>query len=141
MNKGGAFILGAAFGLAAGLFLAPKSGEENLADAKEFARDILGQGQEYYNQGVERVQSRAGASAADKNDQLQAKIEAARKIISEQVAKNAEAAKQAVAAAAAVEVEAAEEAVEAAEEAVEETAEAVEEAVEEAGEALAGAEA
>ena len=106
MNKGGAFFLGAVLGLTAGIFLAPKSGEENLADAKEFAKDVIGQGQAYYQQGVQAY-SGVRPSIDEKNDQLQAKIDAARKIISEQVAKNAEAAKQAIAeAAAADEVEA-----------------------------------
>ena len=130
MNKGGAFVIGAIVGLAAGIFLAPKSGEENLADAKEFARDMIGPGPAYYQQGTDKVQARVSAvrsTADDKNDQLQAKIDAARKIISEQVAKNAAAAKESI-------EEKAEEVVEAVEEKAEKVAEAVEEAIEEATE-------
>lgn len=99
MNKAGAFIVGGLIGFAIGVFTAPKDGEQNRADAAEFARGVIGQGQERYQQASQRFQSSvssARTSAEAKNDQLQAKIEAARKIISEQVAKNAAAAKQAI---------------------------------------------
>ncbi len=98
MNKGGVFVIGALLGAAAGLFLAPKSGEENREDAKEFARGCLGQSQEYYQQGVQHFQSSVSSirpTVDQSNDQLQAKIDAARKIIAEQVAKNAAASKAA----------------------------------------------
>lgn len=99
MNKAGAFFIGGLIGFAIGVFTAPKDGEQNRADAADFARGVIGQGQERYQQGKERIQSSissARVSAEAKNEQLQAKIDAARKIISEQVAKNAAAAKQAL---------------------------------------------
>ena len=130
MGKGGAFFAGALMGFAAGFFLAPKTGAENREDAKEFARGLMGQGQSYAKQGSERFQSSVSSfrsSGEAGGDQLQAKIDAARKIISEQVAKNAAAAKESI-------EEKAEEVVEAVEEKAEKVAEAVEEAVEEATE-------
>ena len=99
MNKGGVFLIGGIIGFAAGIFLAPKDGESNRADAADWARELLGQGQERYQQGAQRIQSSISSvrpSADAKNDQLQAKIDAARKIIAEQVAKNAAAAKAAI---------------------------------------------
>lgn len=125
MGKGGVFFVGALMGFAAGVFLAPKTGAENREDAKEFARSVLGQGQEYYKQGSERFQSSVSSfrPAGEQGDQLQAKIDAARKIISEQVAKNAAAAKETI-------EEKAEEVVETVEEIVEEVVEEAEEAAE-----------
>ena len=130
MRKGGVFFVGAMMGCAAGFFLAPKTGAENREDAKAYIRKLLGQGQEYYGKGSERFRSSVstvGAGADAKSDQLQAKIDAARKIISEQVAKNAAATKEAI-------EEKAEDIVEAVEDKVEDVAEAVEQAVEEATE-------
>ena len=130
MGRGSAFFAGALMGFAAGFFLAPKPGAENREDAKEFAREILGQGQSYAKQSSERFQSSVSSfrSAPDSgSDQLQAKIDAARKIISEQVAKNAAAAKETI-------EEKAEEVVEAVEEKVGAIEEAIEEKVEEVAE-------
>ena len=90
MGKCSAFCAGAVVGLAAGLFLAPKSGPENLADAQEKVRELLDQGQEYCMAGAQRFQSSvSAASSSDQAEKLQAKIDAARKIIAEQVSKNA----------------------------------------------------
>ena len=98
MGKGGAFFVGGLIGFAAGVFLAPKAGPENREDAKEFIRGIMGQGQGDNKQGSERFTSSVSSVRSDdpKADQLQAKIDAARKIISEQVAKNAAAAKETI---------------------------------------------
>ncbi len=98
MNKGGVFIVGALIGFAAGVLIAPKSGAETRADAAGFARDIVGQGQDFYQQGTQRFKTSASSArfnGEQGNDQLQAKIDAARKIISEQVARNAEATRKA----------------------------------------------
>ncbi len=109
MNKGGVFVVGALFGFAIGIFTAPKPGVESRAEAAEFARELWGQGQDYYQHSAQRFQSSVSSMRPgmdQRNDQLQSKIDAARKIISEQVAKNAEAAKKASEEADAVETEA-----------------------------------
>ncbi len=113
MNKGGVFVVGALIGFAVGIFSAPKPGVESRAEAAEFARGLWGTGQEYYQQGAQRFQSAASnirPNIDQRNDQLQAKIDAARKIISEQVARNAEAARAAAGEERAVETEIAAEA-------------------------------
>ncbi len=102
MGKGGAFFAGALCGVVAGIFLAPKPGADSRAEAAEQLRSVLDQGQDYYQKGVQRFHSSVSSirpSIDQKNDQLQAKIDAARKIISEQVAKNATEAAEAATAA------------------------------------------
>lgn len=139
MDKTGAFFAGALCGFVAGVFLAPKSGAENRADAVDQVRSVWNQGQDYCQQGVENFQSSVSSmrpSIDQKNDQLQAKIDAARKIISEQVAKNAAETAANLNGEEDIEV-VAEDAGAAVEEAAEEAAEAEAEAVEAEAEAAA----
>ena len=107
MSKVGAFAtgfcVGAIGGGVAALLLTPRNGEENRALVSEYATN-------------------ACVNFGDKNDELRAKIEAARDRIAQQVKKNAE---QCACCDAAEEVK----------EAAEEVAEAVEEAAEDAKEA------
>ncbi len=135
MGKSGAFFAGALCGLVAGIFMAPKAGSESRADAADQLRNIWGQGQDYYQKGVQRFQSSVSSMRPgidQKNDQLQAKIDAARKIISEQVAKNAAEAAAAAAEAEEAGVEVAAEVADGVSDSVAEVAEAAEGAVAEA---------
>ena len=100
MNKGIVFALGAAAGIAAGILLAPKSGMETISDVKGAATDVYGKGKSYAQKGAQKFQSTvfsARPAISQGAEQLQSKIEVARQIIADQVAKNASEAKQAIA--------------------------------------------
>lgn len=110
MSKFGCFVNGLALGALGGgiaaLMLTPKNGEENRKLVADYASNVMntskGIGDQAYNvfQGgfksaseigggfVDSVRSAAdvaGSQVADKNDELRAKIEAARDRIAEQV--------------------------------------------------------
>ena len=93
----GAFLLGGLVGAVLGLLFAPRSGEETREMLAEKANEYWGQAGEMYATGVDKVtevgRRRARHTAAEKGEQLRAKIDEARGRLQEQVAKSAEAAK------------------------------------------------
>ena len=120
MGKISSFITGAAIGVAAALLLAPKTGEQTRALVTEKANSIVGEAKDFgagmpgtaqdviksaKEKGSEFVKSATGAgqdlvsgikgsddaASAEPDDELRAKIEAARQRIAAQVAENAEA--------------------------------------------------
>ena len=119
MGKINSFITGAALGVIAALLLAPKTGEQTRAlvtekanavmgEAKDFSEGIPGSAQDaiktVQGMGSDFVKTAAGKgqefaasvqtpAAAQPDDELREKIEAARKRIAAQVAENAEASK------------------------------------------------
>lgn len=108
----GAFVVGAAAGAIAGLLYAPKSGRETRALVADKAQDAWGATQEFSKNASVRVNeigatvSSKGKEVAsqvrpvfeEKNDELKAKIDVARKRIAAQVSKNASGAHDAIAA-------------------------------------------
>lgn len=115
MGKFEAFTTGLLFGAVAGgiaaLMLTPKNGEENRQLVADYANTVANSAQKYGAQAHGVVQSgfksateisgdfvdnvkstanSAGAQFGEKNDELRAKIEAARDRIAEQVKKNSE---------------------------------------------------
>ena len=89
MKKLGVFIFGVIVGAGIGLLTAPKTGEETREEVLNLAKDYWGQAQVLKDrvagvadQGVEDVFARHDGD-------VQEKIDAARKIIADQVAKNA----------------------------------------------------
>jgi gas vesicle protein len=93
------FLLGGAVGAGLALLFAPRSGEETRALVAEKTDEYWGKGQVWYDQGKTRVQeSVAGVQPAinQKSDELREKIENARTLIAEQVAKNAAAARDVI---------------------------------------------
>ena len=132
MGKISTFITGAAIGALAALLLAPKTGEQARAfvaekanavagEAKDFGSGIpgtvqdlvksaTGKGQDLASGAVSKAKgavSPTGGAAAQPDDELREKIEAARKRIAAQVAENAEASKAVEVAASAAEAVAA----------------------------------
>jgi gas vesicle protein len=92
----GAFLLGGVVGAAIGLLYAPKPGVETRAAVADKVDELWGQSQTLYTQGKVKVQETvATVSPAIKkqNDELREKIETARSLIADQVAKNAAAAR------------------------------------------------
>ncbi len=119
MGKISSFITGAAIGVAAALLFAPKTGEQTRALVTEKANAVMGEAMDLgagipvsaqdafktvQGKGTEFVKTAAGKgqefaasvqapAAAQPDDELREKIEAARKRIAAQVAENAEASK------------------------------------------------
>ena len=99
MGKVGSFILGGLVGATVALIFAPRSGEETRALVAEKADEYWGKGQTWYNQG--KVYVKEGVSGVQptiskKSDELRQKIDNARTLIAEQVAKNASAARDVI---------------------------------------------
>ena len=115
MSKFGCFasgvVVGALGGGIAALLLTPKTGEENRALVADYATNIANNAQSYSDQvaasfqdgikqastvggnfvgNVKSTVETAGTQFNDRNDELRAKIEAARDRIAQQVKKNAE---------------------------------------------------
>lgn len=115
MSKFGCFasgvVVGALGGGIAALLLTPKTGEENRALVADYATNIANNAQSYSDQvaasfqdgikqastvggnfvgNVKSTVENAGTQFNDRNDELRAKIEAARDRIAQQVKKNAE---------------------------------------------------
>ena len=115
MSKFGCFVNGLAIGAIGGgiaaLMLTPKNGEENRKLVADYANNVMNTGKDFGDQAysvfqggiksateigggfVDSVKSAAdvaGSQVSDKNDELRAKIEAARDRIAEQVKKNNE---------------------------------------------------
>ena len=115
MSKFGCFasgvVIGALGGGIAALLLTPKTGEENRALVADYATNIANNAQSYSDQvaasfqdgikqastvggnfvdNVKSTVETAGTQFNDRNDELRAKIEAARDRIAQQVKKNAE---------------------------------------------------
>ncbi|MDR0347850.1 MAG: YtxH domain-containing protein [Coriobacteriales bacterium] len=96
MGRLGCFLLGGAVGAGIALLFAPRSGEETRALVAEKADEYWGRGQVWYDQGKTRIQDGiAGVQPAitRTGDELRDKIESARTLIAEQVARNAAAAR------------------------------------------------
>ncbi|MCL1891156.1 MAG: YtxH domain-containing protein [Coriobacteriia bacterium] len=116
MAKGfglGSLIVGGAIGAALALLYAPRRGDETRAIVADKVDEIWGQGQEFYSQGYTKIQEGITAAQpvidkvqegihaaqpviAKKNDELREKIESARSVIADQVAKNAAAARDTI---------------------------------------------
>jgi gas vesicle protein len=99
MGRFGSFLLGGAIGAGIALLLAPRSGEETRALVAEKADEYWGRGQTWYDQGKTRFQEGvAGVQPAINRtgDELRDKIDNARTLIAEQVAKNAAAARDVI---------------------------------------------
>jgi gas vesicle protein len=99
MGRFGSFLLGGAIGAGIALLFAPRTGEETRALVAEKADEYWGKGQDLYGQGKTRIQdSVAGVQPAINRtgDELREKIDNARVLIAEQVAKNAAAARDAI---------------------------------------------
>ena len=99
MGRLGAFLLGGVVGAGVALFFAPRTGEETRALIADKADEYWGKGQVwtekskvYIQEGVASVQP----TISKKGDELRQKIENARTLIAEQVAKNASAARDAI---------------------------------------------
>jgi gas vesicle protein len=96
MARFGSFILGGIIGAGVALLFAPRSGEETRALVAEKADEYWGKGQTWYDQSKTRIQDGvAGVQPAltKTGDELRDKIDNARALIAEQVAKNAAAAR------------------------------------------------
>ena len=99
MGKVGSFLLGGLVGAGVALILAPRSGEETRALIAEKADDYWGKGQAFYDQGktyVRETVASAQPTINKKSDELRQKIDNARALIAEQVAKNASAAREVI---------------------------------------------
>ena len=115
MSKFGCFVNGLAIGAVCGgvaaLMLSPKTGEENRRMVADYANNVMNTGKDFGDQAygvfqgglksaqeigggfvgsVKSAADVAGSQMTDKNDELRAKIEAARDRIAEQVKKNAQ---------------------------------------------------
>ena len=113
MSKFGCFVNGLAIGALGGgiaaLLLTPKNGEENRKLVADYANNVMSTGKDFGDQAysvfqggiksaseigggfvdsVKNAADVAGGQVADKNDELRAKIEAARDRIAEQVKKS-----------------------------------------------------
>jgi gas vesicle protein len=78
------------------LLFAPRNGEETRALVAEKADEYWGRGQTWYSEGKTRIQDGVAAVATTTTktgDELREKIESARTLIAEQVARNAAAAR------------------------------------------------
>jgi len=99
MGKFVSFLLGGLVGATAALLFAPRSGEETRALVAEKADEYWGKGQTWYDQGKVYVKEGiAGVQPAisKRSDELRQKIDNARVLIAEQVAKNASAARDVI---------------------------------------------
>jgi gas vesicle protein len=99
MGRFGSFLLGGVIGAGIALLFAPRTGEETRALVAEKADEYWGKGQTWYDQGKTRVQEGvAGVQPAinKTGDELRDKIDNARALIAEQVAKNAAAARDVI---------------------------------------------
>ncbi|MDR2196547.1 MAG: YtxH domain-containing protein [Coriobacteriales bacterium] len=99
MGKFVSFVIGGAVGAALGILFAPRSGEETRAQIAEKADEYWGRGVVFYDQSKARVQegvANVQPAISKKGDELREKIDNARTLIAEQVAKNAEAARDAI---------------------------------------------
>ena len=99
MGKLGSFLLGGAVGAGLALLFAPRTGEETRALIADKADEYWGKGQTWYDQGRDYVrESVAGVqpTISKKSDELRQKIDNARSLIAEQVAKNASAARDVI---------------------------------------------
>jgi gas vesicle protein len=99
MGRLGSFLLGGAIGAGVALLFAPRAGEETRALIAEKADEYWGMGQTWYDQGKTRVQAGIAdvpSTVARTGEDLREKIENARTLIAEQVAKNAAAARDAI---------------------------------------------
>lgn len=115
MSKFGCFVNGLAIGALGGgiaaLMLSPKTGEENRKMVADYANNVMNTSKGFSDQAygvfqggiksateiggqfadsVRSAADVAGSQVSDKNDELRAKIEAARDRIAEQVKKNAQ---------------------------------------------------
>jgi gas vesicle protein len=96
MGRLGYFLLGGAVGAGIALLFAPRTGEETRALVAERADEYWGRGQTWYSEGKTRIQDGVAAvatSTTKTGDELREKIESARTLIAEQVARNAAAAR------------------------------------------------
>jgi len=99
MGKFTSFLIGGAVGGILGLLLAPRSGAETRAIVADRVDDYWGKSQDFYHQSVNRIQdsySRVQPEVSKRGDELREKIDNARTIIADQVAKNARAARDAI---------------------------------------------
>jgi len=99
MGKFVSFIAGGIVGAAVGLLLAPRTGEETRAIVADKVDEYWGKGQTFYSAGKTRVQESFAEfqpNISAKGDELRAKIDNARTLIADQVAKNAAAARDAI---------------------------------------------
>lgn len=95
MGKLGSFIAGGLIGAGLALLFAPRSGEETRAMVADKAEECWGKGYDLYDQGKTRLAD-AQPAIAKKSDELREKIDGARNLIAEQVAKNAANARDAI---------------------------------------------
>ena len=95
----GCFLLGGVVGAGIALLFAPRPGVETRALIAEKADDYWGKGQTWYDQGKSYVRESVAdvqPSINKKSDELRQKIDNARALIAEQVAKNAAAARDTI---------------------------------------------
>jgi gas vesicle protein len=91
-----AFLLGGLVGAVLGLLFAPRSGKETRELIAERTGEYWGEAGEFYVNGKEKVAGAVAAgqqNAAEKGEQLRAKIDEARGRLQDQVAQSASAAK------------------------------------------------
>ena len=99
MGRMTSFLFGGAVGLVAGLLFAPRPGEETRALVADKVDEYWGKGQDFYTKGVTRVQTGVAdikPQVTQKGDELRDKIENARNLIADQVAKNAATAREVI---------------------------------------------
>lgn len=99
MSKLTSFLFGGAVGVVVGILVAPRAGEETRALVADKVDEYWGKSQDFYASGVTRVQSGMSniqPAVAQKGDELREKIESARNLIADQVAKNAATARDAI---------------------------------------------
>ncbi len=95
MGKLGSFLLGGIVGAGLALLFAPRSGEETRALVADKADEYWGKGQDIYGQGKARI-AEVQPVIAQKGDELREKIDNARTLIADQVAKNAASAREVI---------------------------------------------
>ena len=99
MRKFGFFLIGGVVGAGVALLFAPRTGEETRALVADKADEYWGKGQNWYGESKARIQEGvAGVQPVitRTGDELREKIDNARTLIAEQVAKNAAAARDAI---------------------------------------------
>jgi len=99
MGRFSSFMFGGAVGVVVGLLIAPRPGEETRALVADKVDEYWGMGQDFYTKGVTRVQAGVATVApepSERGDELRDKIENARNLIADQVARNAATAREAI---------------------------------------------
>jgi len=99
MGKFASFVFGGVVGATLGLLFAPRTGEESRAVVAEKVDEYWGKGQTLYTESRTKIQQGITdfqPTINQKTDEMRDKIDSARTLIAEQVAKNAAAARDVI---------------------------------------------